>query len=881
MRNLWRRFLFRLQRKNFEAELNEEIRLHKELRTERFRETGLEANAASEAAHWQFGNVTQLREASREVWSWRWLEELGQNLRYGGRVLGRNFGFTLVAAVTLALGIGANTAVFSILDGVLLRPLPYRQPQRLVVIWDRMTRGTNTGPIFASYQDYEQFRRYAKSFSDLSAATWASNGRVWTNGGPAKTLLVIPATASFFRTLGVHAALGRTFTGADEQRGCTVVLSDSFWRENLGARPDVVGRELVLDDVACMAVGVMPPTFSFYPRQTEMWILAGPNLKPKREGLIVGIFARLNPGVTTAQAQAEVRTLHHSFHQANGDERYVEPVVYNLQDQFTFLAGRTLRTTIWLLAGAVGCVLLIACLNVGNLLMGRALVRERELAVRAALGSGHARLVRQLLTEALLLASLGAVLGLAVAFGAIRYFRYANPIELPPGTEVTMNLPVLLFSGLLTVGTALFFGLLPAIRASRVDVNNSLKSSGRSAAQQSSRQLPAKVMVATEMALSVALVTGASLLLISLWRMQDAHLGFDPHNLLFTHTNLNKERYLKDDHKAQFCAELWRRLNGFLPPGTFALGSRLPVYAGTDEAIQIEGRQSDTSNEAGEVGDESVSPDFLRVLKTPLLNGREFGESDTGASRQVAIVNEALAREYFPEQSPLGKRIRLRAGQEYGPWLTIVGVSANAKHSELMREMSWTASPVVLRPVLQSPPSSIFIFLRRHGAATARRVQQAISAIDNRLPVGDVETMESSLSLLLSFARFRAILVGAFAFTAMLLAAIGLHGVLAQLVSQRTPEFGVRMAIGAKTRDVFLLVAKQGGLPVAAGLAIGLSVALAFGKVLANVLYEIRPNDWRVMVGVAVVLLITSSFAIMLPARRAARVDPAVALRNE
>jgi putative ABC transport system permease protein len=879
--NPWRKILFRLRRRNFEAELTEEIQLHKELRSERFLEGGLEGNAARQAADRQFGNVTQLREASREVWSWRWMEELGQNLRYGGRILKKNFGFTLVAAVTLAFGIGANTAVFSILDGVLLRPLPYRQPQRLVVIWDRITRGKNTAPIFASYQDFEQFQRYAKSFADISAATWASNGRVWTNGGPAKTLVVIPATASFFQTLGVHAALGRTFTRADEQRGCTVVLSNAFWQEKLGARPDVIGRELTLDDMECTAVGVMPPAFSFYPRQAQMWILAGPNLRPKREDLIVGIFARLKPGVTLAQAQTEVGTLHHALHQADGGERYVEPVVYNLQDQFTFLAGRTLRTTIWLLAGAVGCVLLIACLNVGNLLLGRALVRERELAVRAALGSGHARLVRQLLTEAFLLASLGAVLGLAIAFGGIRYFRYANPIELPAGTEVTINVPVLLFNGLLTIGTALFFGLLPAIRASRVNVNNSLKASGRSAAQQSSRQLLAKFMVATEMALSVALLSGASLLLISLWRMQDAHLGFDPHNLLFTSTDLTKEHYAKDEPKAEFYAELWRRLSGLLPAGSFALGSRLPVYAGMNEAIQIEGRPPGPSSETTVVGDESVSPDFLRVLRTPLLAGREFNQSDAAGTRQVAIVNESLAREYFPDENPLGKRIRLRAGQDYGPWLAIVGLSANAKHSELMREMSWTATPVVLRPVLQTPPSSIFVFLRGHNAAAARRVQETISAIDNRLPVGEVETMESSLSLLLSFARFRAILVGAFACTALLLAAIGLHGVLAQLVSQRTPEFGIRMAIGATARDVFLLVVRQGGLPVAAGLAIGLSIAVAFGKALAGVLYEIGSNDWRVMIGVAAVLLMTSCFAIMLPARRAARVDPAVALRNE
>ncbi len=281
------------------------------------------------------------------------------------------------------------------------------------------------------------------------------------------------------------------------------------------------------------------------------------------------------------------------------------------------------------------------------------------------------------------------------------------------------------------------------------------------------------------------------------------------------------------------------------------------------------------------MGDESVSPKFLRVMETPLLGGREFNESDRAGSRQVAIVNDAMAREFFPNENPLGKRIRLRAGNDFGPWLTIVGVSANAKHSELMREMSWTATPVVLRPVLQSPPPSIFVFLRRHDTTAARRVQETIAAIDSRLPVGDVETMESSLSQLLSFARFRAVLVGAFALTAMLLALVGLHGVLAQLVSQRTAEFGIRMAIGAKTRDIFLLVARQGGLPVMAGLVTGIFIAFAFGKMLASVLYEVRSDDFRVMTAVAILLLAASYVAIMVPARRAARIDPAVALRNE
>ncbi len=881
MLSFWRKFLFQLRRKKFDEELDEEIRLHKELREQRLRERGFDRQAASEAASWQFGNIMLLREISRETWSWRWLDDLTRDLRYACRMLAKSPGLTLVAGLMLALGIGASTTVFSVLDGTLLRPLPYRDPERLVVIWDRMTRGKETAPFFASYADFDQYERYATSFSSVSAATWAwGAARVWTDGKRARGILAVPATVSFFQTLGVNAALGRTFNGADERLPCAVVLSHQFWQEKLMAKSDVVDTALTIDAQPCTVVGVMPPAFSFYPRQTQLWILAGSNLKPAREKLIVGTFARLKPGVTLVQAQSEIEGLHRVLHEHDAEERYRAPATFYLQDEFTFLASRTLRQTIALAAGAVLFVLLIACLNVANLLLGRSFTRERELAVRAAMGSGKARLVRQLLTESLALASLGATGGVAIALGAIAYFNYANPVELPVGSQVSINLPVLVFSGTLTLATVLIFGLLPAVKASQLDVNVALKAAGRSAAQQYSRQHLARTLVTAEVALSVVLLASAGLLAMSLYRMENASLGFNPHDLRFTNVHLPADRYPDTAAKVLFYQTLLDRLHESLPGEKLALGSALPLYGGGGDVLEIDEKLTKSRMETGDAGGISITPGFFSALETPLLQGRDFDERDQAAGDPVAIVNQMLAREYFPGENALGKRVRLRNEAHPNPWATIVGIVGDTKHGTLMHEMAWQANPTVYRPLPQAPTEQLSLLVRKRDGV--RKVEAALAATDNQIPHGDdLESIESDLSRLLSFARFRATLIGVFALTAILLAAVGVHGVLAQLVSQRTAEFGVRLAIGAMPRDLFLLVARQGGGPILGGLALGLGTTFGIANWMASLLYEIRPADPRVLGGIVLLLGCVAAAAIMLPARRAAQVDPAIALRNE
>ena len=816
----------------------------------------------------------------------RWVEGGWQDLRFAARLLRKRPGVTIVAAITLALGTGATAAVFSIVEAVLLRPLPYRDPGRLVAIWDRGLREKGLEKVFAPYTDYDEWSRRARSFESIAAATWAySPTRVWTGRGPAKELLVIPASATFFDTLGVHAALGRTFTRDDEGHGCAVVLSHAFWSTLLGADRSIAGQSLTLDRRACTVLGVMPSSFSFYPPATQGWILLGPDFQPPRETATVGIFARLKPGVTRERAQAEVASLHHASH-PGGFWRDFEPAVYDLHGEFTFLASRTLRVTLLVAFSSVLLVLLIAALNVANLLLARLAERQREFAVRAALGSGKARLVRQVLTESLLLSAIGTSAGILIAFAAVRYFRYASPIEVTAGADVRINLPVLLFTAGVSIATTVFFGLFPAAGASRMDMSERLKAAGRGTAGGGLRRRTATTMVALEMGLSFVLLVGAGLLLRSALRMGSENLGYNPVGLFQTRAILPMPRYREPARRTQFYDALLERLSHLNGVAGAALTSRVPPYAvdGGTDALEIQGRPVPAGFERHDVGSNTVSPGFFGVAGVPLLQGRGLDPADRDNSGPVAIVNQALVREYFPDGDALGKQVRLaRAANEPMPWLTIVGVVGNLKHTELMNEMSWIATPILYRPLAQVSPARIEIALRAAPGAPPleHEIQQQISALDGSIPVNDVGAVETGIAKALAYPRFRAVVLGFFAISALLLSAVGLHGVLSQLVAQRTAEFGIRKAVGAQERDLLLLVGRQGGTPVVLGMIAGLACTLALSRLLTRLLYGIRPADPEVLIGISALFLGIAAIAIVLPARRASRVDPMAALRDE
>ena len=803
---------------------------------------------------------------------------LAQDLRYGLRLLARSPGFAATAILTLALGIGADVAVFSIVDAALLRPLPYRDPQRLVQITDRDLRARGPSKLFGSYSDFREYQQHSRSFEELAAATWALRGQTLTGRGPARSVLAVPVTGSFFRMLGVMPALGRTFTPGDLTRGCQVVVSHAFWSSILGADGRIAGRSITLERRPCIVLGVMPASFAFYPPATQLWTLLTPDFQPAPQDIPMLAYGRLKPAVNMAQAQAELAALHTALHQGDAKERWLSPAVNNLQQDFTWLAGRNLRATLWILFGAVALVLAIACWNVAALLLGRGFVRRREMAVRAALGGGRTRLFGQLLAEGLLLAGAGGVSGVLVAYGLVRWFRAVNPVELTAGADVHVSVPVLAFAAAATVASTLFFGLLPAWKISRADLNEALKSGGRGATR--ARHRLGRLLVAAEVAASVLLLAGAGLLMQSVLRMNSAPLGFDPEHVFRARIDLGLDHY-DAAARVRFYDALLDRLSSVPGIEHAALASALPPATGGPVPIRVQGQPAVPSNrEVPDVFQQAISAGYLETMRVRLLRGRDFNARDRQDSPRVAVVNQALAREYFPNEDPIGRQIRTGDSE---PWTTIVGVVATEKRTIVYQEMGWVDAGVAYIPVAQIAPQAETITVRTtgDGVPVNAAIRGAVAALDPQIAVEQVQPLRHDFDRLLAYPRFRATVLAGFAVFALLLAAIGLEGVLAQMVAQRTPELGVRMALGARPAAIVRLVAFDGGVPVLAGLAGGLLAAANLGGILRSVLYEARPGDPRVLGAISLVLLMAAALAVLVPARRAARTDPVAALRSE
>jgi len=885
---LLRRLAHLLRRRRFNHDLADEMRFHVELRAESLQRQGLTSGEAQFEARRRFGNSISIHEISREIWIARWLADAGQDLRFAARLFRRSPGFTLVAALTLALGIGAGTAMFSIVNGVLLRPLPYKDPGRLVSILDRGMRDENLAKLFVSYADFQAIRQNARSFDDIGAVTWAAgSSRILAGRGPAQSILAAPATATFFRTLGVRAILGRTFSESDEKGGCSVVLSHRFWRSILSSDPAVVGSALTLDHRPCAVLGVMPPGFAFYPEAAEMWMLLDANFQPHREDMILFIVARLKKSVMPSQARSEIQAIHEALHKADGRERDIVPAVAPLHEDFSWLASRNLHNTLLLLSGAAAFLILIACVNVANLLLGRATVRHRELAIRTALGCGRGRVIRQTFTEAALLSLVSACLGTLLAWAAVRYFRAVNPIELPVGADVKMDATALGFGILLSLFTAVLFGLAPALRLAREDLVTGLKKGARVTFHRgtlfpgSPRWWP-RALVAVEVTVSVLLVTDAWLLMNSVLRMESAKLGYDPEGLLATTLAFPPDRYAHDEEKIRFYRDLLERLANLAGVGEAALTSKLPPYGGGNQALEIEGQLNDGSR-LHNVGGDAISPGYFRVMKVPLLRGRPFSEHDGPTSQPVAIVNDALARTYFPGKNPLGSRVRFFDDTQRMPWLTVVGVVENVRHTNLLHEMAWEASPTVMRPIAQETRHTFSVVVRERDSQTdvSAAIRRSLESLDPAVPVAELEAVRLLIAKPLAYPKFRAALLGAFAFCALMLAAVGLNGVLAQSVVRRTQEFGVRMAVGARSQDIAKLVAVESGVPVLSGLVAGIGASLLLGRLFGSLLYEVQPSDPRSLMGTAGIMLAAAAVAIAIPAKRAATIDPLVALRND
>ena len=820
-------------------------------------------------------------------------EDMFQDLRYGVRMLIKSPVFTIITVVTLALGIGANTAIFSVVNTVLLRSLPFQNPDQLVMIWETSpSRGLLQGT--PSPPDFREWRSRTQSFQQM-AAIYDTDFNLSGTGDPERLSGAV-VSADFFHMLGMSATLGRTFLPTEEQFGAhsVVVLSDNLWQRRFGADPQIIGRAITLNNHPYTVIGIAPPDFKFPETRFELWVpmaFASDDLMNTRGNHFLSVIARLKPGFTIAQAQAEMETVTGQLAQEHQENAGLGARVVSLHEDL--VSGY--RPALLVLFGAVSFVLLIACVNVANLLLARSTARQKEFAIRTALGASRLRIVRQLLTESILLGAMGGALGLLLAWWGVSLLPAFGPTDMPRVVDVSVDSRALAFTFLISVLTGVIFGLAPVLQAFHYDLSGALKEGGRSATEGKRAGRVRRVLVITEIALSLMLLVGAGLLAGSFWRLLRVDPGFDPDNLLTLQITLPKTKYPEPQQAQAFYRQLIERVSAL--PGVKSAGetTSLPFAAGGwGKMLSIEGRPAPTSMEMVPVVQyRQVSPDYFSTLGMSLIGGRFFTERDNSNSPPVALINEEMARRFFPGENPLGKRIwmgppdemlppgALPPGYSF-PRLTVVGVMKNVKHQGLNRE----PKPEVYISHLQGAEETarnMFLAVRTTTAplSFAAAVREQIMTIDKDQPVADVRTMQQRMAESLSSARFNMVLLGIFAGVALLLAAIGLYGVIAYSVAQRTHEIGIRMALGAQRSDVLKMVMGQGLILTLVGITIGLASAFFVTRFMSSLLYGVTATDPLTFMGVSLVLAVVTLLATLIPARRATKVDPMIALRNE
>ncbi len=799
------------------------------------------------------------------------MDSLLQDLRYATRTLLKSPGFTIVAVLTLALGIGANSAIFSVVNAVLLRPLPYAEPDRLVAA----SPGLMLGEYLLARTEPQSFQQVALYRPDV--------GLNLSHGGNPERLTGAYASTNLFATLGVQPLLGRTPVPGEDQPGQAqvVVLSHGLWQQRFGADPGVIGREIRIDGEPRVVIGVMRPGFHFPSAGTQLWIpfVLDPGAVVALWGGGGGqVVARLKPGVTHAQAQAEMRALGPRFREANRlwtpDEDYrSDTQVVPLREH---MVG-DVRTRLLVVLGAVGCVLLIACANVTNLLLARASARQREVALRTALGAGRGRLVRQLLTESVLLAAVSGVVGLLLAYWGVNLLVASLPADTPRLAEIGINGWVLAFTLGISLLTGLIFGLFPALRASRPDLQASLKASGRAAGIGSRERRLSSVLVASEVALAVVLVIGAGLLVRSFWELLQVDPGFRAGNAVSARITPPDVRYGDAAQQRSFYRELLQRVEALPGVRSAEAVNELPLVGGVASfAFEVEGVPYVTGA-APTAGDRKVTPGYVRAMAIPLLQGRALTEADREGAPEVALVNQTMAREFWPGESPVGKRFKPVWWRD--KWLTVVGVVGDVKHDGLASE----ARPEIYRPFVQEPTSAMTLVVHTTSSprALATNLRAAVAAVDPEVPISDIRTADQLISASVAIPRFTMLLLAGFAAVALLLGAVGIYGVISYAVSRRTQEIGVRMALGARAGDVLGMVVRQGVGVALIGTVIGLVAAFAATRVLASLLFGVSTTDPLIFAAVPLLLVGVALLASYLPARRAARVDPMIALRAE
>jgi putative ABC transport system permease protein len=799
----------------------------------------------------------------------RTLENLLQDLRYGVRMLWKQPVFTLIVLITLALGIGANTAIFSVVNAVLLRPLPFREPERLTMVWNMSTEGAGGDRTPMAVSELLDWRAQSKVFESIGAFHFRFYNYV--DGELPERVIGANVTSNFFTTLGVNAALGRTFLPEEGSPGAAraAVISDSFWRKNFAADPQVIGRAIKLNDDIFTIVGVMPANLNFPSRLTEIWTPIQIS-QPTQWGpwFLTGI-GRLKPGVTLQQAHADIRTMKINLGGKNFN--------FNLLPVNDYIVG-DVRLALVALLVAVTLLLLIATVNVANLTLVRSTARTKEISIRIAVGAGRWRIVRQLLTESLLLAFVGGALGVALATWGIGILRKVAPPDIARLDQVGVDMRTLGWTALISLLTSLIFGLAPAWQNSRLNLNDTLKEGGRNAPETPNRGRSRKVLVVAELALAVTMLIGAGLLVKSLWRLQQVNVGINPERMLTMQYFLRGQAYSQPRQANDFCSRLLEQTRAL--PGVRAAAvsnSMPPDYNSNSGGFTIEG-QAVTPDQKEQIAYFiSITPDYFRTLGIQLSGGRHFSDTDSAEAPHVIIVNETLRRQFFSGKDPIGKNVNL--GSESDPdWNRIVGVVGDVKYNGIAAAVQ----PAMYRPMAQAPAQAQILFIKSSVADPLGLVAPArneVMKLDPKLPIVFVRTMEENLDIAYARPGFHTILFAIFAAIAFILACIGIYGVMSYSVAQRTHEIGIRMALGAQTSDVLKMVIKQGLILVVIGLAIGLAGSFALMRLMSGLLFDVKATDPATYIITALALALTALIASYIPARRAARVDPIIALR--
>jgi predicted permease len=893
--SLLRRISNLFARSRVDREISAELKSHIEMRIEDSIAEGMSPEEAHRDAVLRFGNPTFMKERTVAVDAVLSVESLVADVRYAFRQLLRNRGFAVIAILTLALGIGATTGIFSILNAWIIQPLPLKDPQQLVIFWRAAPTNPGEPAYYFNWRDYTYFRERSHAFQSIGASF--ERGYALTGSGEPENLNGGILSRTLFATLGVTAFRGRLFMPDDEAGPPVAVISHALWTRRFHQSLAVLGQTLTLNDKPFQVVGILPPGFSYRvldsPHDVDVWTLiqAGDSEYKQDSAAAVAIIGRVNPGVTLSQARSEIALL-----QQENDRRYPDtPKSTALLDGLQQDNTRTVRSSLIVLGGAVALLLLIACTNTASLILGRNIQREKEFAIRAALGSNASRLLVQLLIENLVLYGISGALGLLIAFGSVGGFIAWNPFGALPSQPVTVSLPVLAVAAALTVLSGFVFGAYPAFRAARLNVNLALRSSSSGASAAAGKLRSRSIIVLTQIALSVILLIGASLLLTTFLRLNAQPLGFNPADTHVIQLSLPHKRYGSDTQFTQFADRLSDRLRAL--PGVKAAGMTFFLRlsdAGT-EPFQMDSRRDLAGEHLPQAVPVTVGPGYLQAMGISTIAGRDFSGSDVEATRPVALINEEAEQRYFSGKNPVGEHLRI--GDPKDPetqkkaWLEVVGVVASTK-STRYNQIAWEARPEIYIDYRQQQvhqyfvnwdyTTMFFVVRTQPGVVLAdAAIQKAVWNQDPNLPVGTIKSLGDMVAGLQTQPRVRAKLLAAFAGLTLLLAAIGIYGVMSQSVAQRYREIGIRMALGAGRRNVLLLVLKQGFSLSLAGLSLGSVFSLVVVRFMKSLLYGVTSNSPATYFGVVAMVCFVALGASFLPARRAASVDPARSLHTE